>query len=318
VGELRYMPWGSPRASGYAETLTPTDKRFTGQRWEGGTGLYHYGARWYDPATGRFTQPDTIVPSQLGVQAWDRFGYVLNNPIQFTDPSGHLVCSDKHVAPGDCSDEGAGLWRYNITLSGNWSKENIRAAREAVYAMGDRLAKEIGGTPWNAFREIYGYVNFTWGLEGAKGECTTITAGGCTTSAHQINFMSMAQPHGNKTTEMAALEARNNIIHELGHAFADIWYRKDGSYDPKGPYVNIPGDNDMLSNRGFHPSPVSARLTWRQHPCTAGDFGCANEVFADMFLGWTFDTWESDRFGKARDLFMTTNMSEWIIAVAGQ
>ncbi len=35
--------------------------RYTGQR-QAATGLYFYTARWYDPAIGRFIQPDTLVP----------------------------------------------------------------------------------------------------------------------------------------------------------------------------------------------------------------------------------------------------------------
>jgi hypothetical protein len=149
-------------------------------------------------------------------------------------------------------------------------------------------------------------MNLTWGLEGAKYDCATITTGGCTTSAHRINFMSLASAVGNKSTEMAAIEARNNIVHEFGHAFADLWYKRDGSYDPHGPYTNI--DQDLLVEGGFHESPISARLTWRQHP---GDTG-PSEIFADMFLGWTFDAWGSNDLGNRRSEFMTTNMSEWV------
>src|SRR5262249_14627109 len=55
-------------------------------------GLYFYGARWYDDSLGRFNQPDTIIPEQSqGVQAWDRFAYSNNNPVFYTDPSGHSV-----------------------------------------------------------------------------------------------------------------------------------------------------------------------------------------------------------------------------------
>jgi hypothetical protein len=118
--------------------------------------------------------------------------------------------------------------------------------------------------------------------------------------------MTLAKPGGYKTETMAALEARNNIVHEFGHAFADLWYMKDGPYSPDGPYSSIPGK--LLVEGGFHISPVSARLTWRQH---LGDTS-PNEIFADMFLGWTFDTWASDDLGNDRADFMTTNMSEWI------
>jgi len=53
--------------------------------------LYDYGARFYDPQLGRWIQPDTIVPGSQGVQAWDRFAYVNNNPLKYTDPSGHFA-----------------------------------------------------------------------------------------------------------------------------------------------------------------------------------------------------------------------------------
>jgi RHS repeat-associated protein len=86
-----YKPWGEKRPAG-ASSL-PTTYRYTGQRQEsslGGTdGLYFYGARWLDPALGRFVQPDTLVPGMDNPQRWDRFGYVLNNPLRYTDPSGH-------------------------------------------------------------------------------------------------------------------------------------------------------------------------------------------------------------------------------------
>ncbi len=51
-----------------------------------------YNARWYDPALGRFAQADTLIPQQSqGVQAWDRYAYVNNNPLRYNDPSGHCV-----------------------------------------------------------------------------------------------------------------------------------------------------------------------------------------------------------------------------------
>jgi RHS repeat-associated protein len=41
--------------------LQAIDRRFTGQRWEASLGLYDYQARFYDPALGRFLQPDPLV-----------------------------------------------------------------------------------------------------------------------------------------------------------------------------------------------------------------------------------------------------------------
>jgi RHS repeat-associated protein len=72
-----------------------TDYKFTGQREEASLGIYYFNARWMDPSLGRFTSPDTIVPtSTQGTQAWDRYGFVNNNPVRYTDPTGHQRIAD--------------------------------------------------------------------------------------------------------------------------------------------------------------------------------------------------------------------------------
>ena len=113
VSELRYEPcpcdpwrrdlrWpleAAPRRGEvrYSDQVTPTDYAYTGQ-YSNVTdfGLLFYNARWYDPALGRFTQPDTIVPNAADPQSWDRYSYVVNDPIAMTDPSGNFgKCGDK-------------------------------------------------------------------------------------------------------------------------------------------------------------------------------------------------------------------------------
>ena len=56
--ELRYYPYGAVRHNAGDQV---TDRRFTGQWREPASGLYFYGARWYDSGIGRFIQADTIV-----------------------------------------------------------------------------------------------------------------------------------------------------------------------------------------------------------------------------------------------------------------
>ena len=67
----------------------PTAYRYTGQRLDAATGLYFYNARYYDPGLARFTQPDTMVPTPGDPQSLNRYSYVGNNPLRYTDPSGH-------------------------------------------------------------------------------------------------------------------------------------------------------------------------------------------------------------------------------------
>ncbi|GEM_PF-3868680 len=65
------------------------DPSYTGQIYDIDTGLYYYKARYYNPQLGRFIQPDTVVPDAKNYQAHNRYSYVMNNPMKYTDPSGH-------------------------------------------------------------------------------------------------------------------------------------------------------------------------------------------------------------------------------------
>jgi hypothetical protein len=56
--------------------------------------LYWYASRWYSPGLSRFLSPDSIIPQPGNPQSWDRYAYTSNNPVNFTDPSGHYLCED--------------------------------------------------------------------------------------------------------------------------------------------------------------------------------------------------------------------------------
>jgi len=91
VGETRYYPYGETRLT--TGTIF-TDKLFTGQREMAGLGIYHYGARFYSSKLGRFLSADTITPDPFNSQDLNRFSYVRNNPLRYTDPTGHMMTVD--------------------------------------------------------------------------------------------------------------------------------------------------------------------------------------------------------------------------------
>ncbi len=73
-----------------------TRYQYTGQySYELDFGLQFYNVRWYDPALGRFAQADSIIPGAGNSAAWDRYAYTLNNPLRYTDPSGHVPACDR-------------------------------------------------------------------------------------------------------------------------------------------------------------------------------------------------------------------------------
>ena len=85
-----YYPFGrvqtaSPQAS------FKVSRQFTGQVKDDDTGLYYYNGRYYDPLLGRFIQADTTIPDMGNPQSYNRYSYCLNNPLKYTDPSGHIV-----------------------------------------------------------------------------------------------------------------------------------------------------------------------------------------------------------------------------------
>jgi len=96
VSELRYSAFGETR---YQNGTLTTDYLYTGQRQETEIGLYYYVARWYDPAIGRFVQADSIVPDPSSALGFDRYAYTNNNPVKYTDPSGHRVDAEGSYNP---------------------------------------------------------------------------------------------------------------------------------------------------------------------------------------------------------------------------
>ena len=99
--KARFDPFG-------AMTTTPTtnpsisNHGFTGHRHNNtGTndlGLIYMNARYYLPEVGRFISPDTIVPEPGNPQSFNRYAYTNNNPMGYTDSTGHWLESALDLA----------------------------------------------------------------------------------------------------------------------------------------------------------------------------------------------------------------------------
>jgi len=134
VTETRYKAWGEVRYTTPNKTL-PTRFTFTSQYsyvaddatdlGSAGFGLMFYQSRFYDPSLGRFTQADSIVPNPFNSQDWDRYSYVQNSPLKYTDPTGHdakcsIQCQPLDVLNmGKLSKRGKDLYRTYIKMWNN-------------------------------------------------------------------------------------------------------------------------------------------------------------------------------------------------------
>jgi RHS repeat-associated protein len=98
--EQRYMPFGEER---FAGGITETDFGYTGQRALEAVGLMDYNARFYDAALGRFMSADNLVIGAWNPQAFNRYAYVSNNPVNYADPTGHWMVEDEGGDKLGCS-----------------------------------------------------------------------------------------------------------------------------------------------------------------------------------------------------------------------
>ena len=97
AGVLGYDPWGarrSPdgRAANPASFNLPVGHReFTGHEEIPDVGLVNMNGRVYDPVLGRFLSPDPNVQFASDLQSYNRYSYVQNNPLKYTDPTGYFL-----------------------------------------------------------------------------------------------------------------------------------------------------------------------------------------------------------------------------------
>ena len=79
---------------------------FTGHRHDDELGLIDAKGRVYDSAQKRFLTPDIYLPDPLSSQSYNRYSYVANNPLRYTDPTGFMPSPADHKAKGSAQPDG--------------------------------------------------------------------------------------------------------------------------------------------------------------------------------------------------------------------
>ncbi|MCI0530284.1 MAG: hypothetical protein L0Y56_22800, partial [Nitrospira sp.] len=110
---LQYYPYGRTRINslcgGSGEgCVAGVTHKYTSQEQDSSTAigtdvstsLYYYRARYYDPVIGRFISADTV--TGRSPQKLNRYSYVLNNPMRYTDPTGHVALNSGCMGFSSC------------------------------------------------------------------------------------------------------------------------------------------------------------------------------------------------------------------------
>jgi RHS repeat-associated protein len=106
AGILGYDPWGA-RRSPDGRAADPTSfnppvghREYTGHETIPSVGLVNMNGRIYDPVVGRFLSPDPNVQFVADLQSYNRYSYVLNNPLRYTDPTGYRADTALEIFAG--------------------------------------------------------------------------------------------------------------------------------------------------------------------------------------------------------------------------
>ena len=73
------------------KTLTWLSRGYTGHEHLYQFGIINMNNRLYDPIVGRMLAVDNFVADSESTQAYNRYSYVMNNPLKYVDPSGDLI-----------------------------------------------------------------------------------------------------------------------------------------------------------------------------------------------------------------------------------
>ena len=76
---------------GYASCVDATEHHFTGKEYDAESGNDYFEARYYASSMGRWMSPDpdmTLKRILPNPQRWNRYAYVINNPLALVDPNG--------------------------------------------------------------------------------------------------------------------------------------------------------------------------------------------------------------------------------------
>ncbi len=121
LGYRRGSSWtGAPSSSDTTAIASTTRRGFTGHEMMDNLQLVNMNGRIYSQA-GQFLSPDPLVSDPGSTQSFNRYAYVRNNPLTFTDPSGYA--EDDPENDDSNGDSGADPGDDSGGIGASWSQK---------------------------------------------------------------------------------------------------------------------------------------------------------------------------------------------------
>ena len=93
LATYEYDAWGKLiSSSGSLADINPL--RYRGYYYDTETGFYYLQSRYYDPVVSRFINADSFTSTGDGLLGYNMFAYCGNNPVCYSDPTGHFALVD--------------------------------------------------------------------------------------------------------------------------------------------------------------------------------------------------------------------------------
>jgi RHS repeat-associated protein len=259
-----YKPYGervqnAPLAAGNRQF-------FTGKPLDADTGLSYMGARYYDPAMGRFMGIDPVGILEGNLHSFNRYAYANNNPYRYIDPNGMWAEDIALALPGMVV--GSQSLVANLR-SGNYSGAGV----DALGLVADGISLALPGIPGGAGLAIAATrgassaakgaaesLSAMKGMGAAEREATLSAAGfGRTkignsaakneTWKHADGSEVRVHPYGNQNA--SPYKSGNNAhLHKQDAAGRSLNDRGGVSTNPNDTHIGLPNPSDFLSVRG--------------------------------------------------------------------
>jgi hypothetical protein len=191
-----------------------------------------------------FLQPDSLIPNPSNPQAWNRYSYVGNRPINFNDPTGHVEC-----------ESGTGCRPPGSTGSG-----------------GTHI--HIGGGGGGNDDEPHSQIAHNGGGPPATGLISPLPAGpACSTvlmcyappqyPTASASLVSAITGIGDGATSLAYASALNYIIIDGKiHIYGERFIRTAAGLNPSTNWISINNAGNLFSTSSSAASSAASPWTW--------------------------------------------------------
>ncbi len=237
---LEYFPFGETWVDEVSDD-TRVPYRFTGQEWDPETRPYYYGARYFDPRTSVWQNPDPIIGSYLKAKAGhgvfqpsniNLYAYARQNPIIIIDPDG--LCTQ---------EDGCHI------IDPRYDPERVRADMDRIgdFAVGfvpgsnyldARRNWNEGRYGWATFHAVVGTGDIALSVVSLGGTAVAegVVKGGVKAGVKQIG-KTAAEDVAKATVEGTTRDVSKDLTYLYQKVGPAGEHRKFGIWTPKGSYA---------------------------------------------------------------------------------